>query len=445
MTFRNTLFFIVSFFSLLPLRVSSQEIILDVENTDTVAPVDTLQLLNRYLQAIESLAVKRDSLNSLSLFPEPDAYYYRLFTPGTLYDTPSRSMLSIEQDTTNMDEKTRRLFSINQALARFYVSNPWLVVQTQSQLAEQGVIREDIVKKSMANESKLAEKVAKADLGATLDEELVLVTHRPNFWKFSGSMSLQFTQNYATDNWSSGGVENYCGQGTFAFSANFDNEKKITWTNNLSANLGFQTNKDDKMHAFRPTSNNIVYETNIGYKIHPLWSYGMKNRFSTQIVPNYVANSDKVTTDILSPLDITIGPNISYTIKWGKKKKFTGSFSMAPLAYNIRYVQRESLVTSFGVRPGHHSYHKFGPTATLRYNLPLSKDISWSSSIYWFSNLAITQLDWSNTLSFAVNKYISATLFFNPKFDDSAVRFKNKHGKYIMFKEYLSLGINYKF
>ena len=44
-----------------------------------------------------------------------------------------------------------------------------------------------------------------------------------------------------------------------------------------------------------------------------------------------------------------------------------------------------------------------------------------------------------------MNRLISATLYVYPKFDDSAIRYKNKNGKYIMLKEWLSLGLDYSF
>ena len=54
-------------------------------------------------------------------------------------------------------------------------------------------------------------------------------------------------------------------------------------------------------------------------------------------------------------------------------------------------------------------------------------------------------LEWENTFSFNFNKYISAKLFLYPRFDDSSINYRSEGGSYFMFKEWLSLGLDYSF
>ena len=110
------------------------------------------------------------------------------------------------------------------------------------------------------------------------------------------------------------------------------------------------------------------------------------------------------------------------------------------MAYNIRYVQRESLGTRYGVRPGHHSTHAFGPTITLTYVWAIMTQVRWTARIYWFSNLHKTALDWTNTLNFTINKYLNATLNVHPTFDDMV-----KTDKGMRLEENLGLGMSYAF
>ena len=226
---------------------------------------------------------------------------------------------------------------------------------------------------------------------------------------------------------------------------NYDNKKKITWTNNLDARLGFRTNKNDKRRVFQPNTNAVTYTTNVGYSIVKTLRYTMQVRMSTSIVPAYAANSMNVITDVLSPLDVTVGPGIGYSFNWGKKKRYSGAVNLSPLAYQLRYVQRESLVQRYSVRPGHHSYHKFGPTATLQTTWRICNQVTWTSKIYWASNLHYTNIQWENTFAFSVNKYMSANLYVFPKFDDSNRNYKNDHGNYLMMRESLSISMNYSF
>ena len=52
-------------------------------------------------------------------------------------------------------------------------------------------------------------------------------------------------------------------------------------------------------------------------------------------------------------------------------------------------------------------------------------------------------MEWENTFTFVVNKYISSNLFLYPRFDDSAKR--DDHHGFWQMKEYISLGFNYGF
>jgi len=336
----------------------------------------------------------------------------------------------------------KRLQAINKALAGVYVSHPWLVGQTEEDLKKQTAIRED-VKDKMKSDNNLSDKVAAATLAPQIEEKIEVKTRRPNFWKFSGATSLNFTQYYFSDNWT-GGENKYTGLTTLSLNANYNDEKRLTWTNNLSMQLGFTTSKSDKRRAFRPTSNNIQYTTNAGLKAIKTWSYTAQVVIKTHLVPQYNINTDEAVLDIFSPMSVTIAPGMKYTFAYGKKKKFTGSVNIAPLAYNIQYVQRDNLVTRYGVRAGHHSAHTFGPNILLTYNWPIAKNVNWSSRLYWYSNLHLTSIDWQNTLAFTINKYLKATLFVHPVFDDRSLSWKGKHG-YLRMEENLALGLNYSF
>ena len=127
------------------------------------------------------------------------------------------------------------------------------------------------------------------------------------------------------------------------------------------------------------------------------------------------------------------------------KKKFNGTLQMSPVAYTMRYVERKRLATNFGVRPGHQSYHKWGPTISASASWPLAKNINWSTRFKWDSNLTYTSFEWQNDFSFQVSKYINATLHIYPRYNDSNPGAKNKNGRYFFFKESLSMGMNYNF
>ncbi len=416
------------------------------QEPDTVTvSIDSLAILEKYVQALQTLVAQRDSsagadkLAAVKLNP----YFFQLLSAPTLYASPLKQELQKGSDTLSLDPQLLRLQSINRTLAGLYVSHPWLVHQTEADLKQQTAIREDVKEKVASENNKLSEKVAAATLAPKVEEKIEVKTRRPNFWKFNGSTSLNFTQFYYSDNWT-GGENRYTGQTTLNLSANYNDEKRLTWNNNLLMQLGFTTSKTDQRRAFRPTSNLLQYVTNAGLKAIKTWSYTAQVVIKTQVVPQYNPNTDVAVIDIFSPMTVTIAPGMGYTFAYGKKKKFTGNLNIAPLAYNIQYVQRDALVTRYGVRPGHHSAHSFGPNVTINYAWPIAKNVNWRSRIYWFSNLHLTSIDWQNTVVFTINKYLQATLFVNPVYDDRSLQWKGKHG-YLRMQENLAIGLTYNF
>ncbi len=440
MKLRYTLLF--AFFFLISLSLMSQN---KAKGTQSdIAPIDTSALMKRYIQALDSLVVLRDSLDALNVTPRPNAYYYRLMVPGTLYDTSIRQFFAFE-DTTKLNNQAKRVRAANNSMARLYTAYPWLISQTEAQLVGQGVIREDITSKAIQTDNNLSEKVVEPNLPADVDEMVTVITRRPNFFKFSGSTSMQFTQNYATDHWFQGVDNHISGTGVVSLVLKYNNMRKITWNNNLDARLGFRTNKNDTARVFIPNTNMLTFTTDVGYSIVKTLRYTMQVRMSSPIVRAFAANTTTVTTDVLCPLDVFIGPGIGYSFAWGKKKRFSGSVNVQPLAYQLRYVNRPSLVTRYSVEQGHHSYHKFGPSATLQTTWKILNQLTWVSKIFWASNLHYTNIQWENTFSFSFNKYLNANLYIYPKLDDSNKNYKNENGKYLMMKESMSIGLNYSF
>lgn len=407
---------------------------------------DSTGVLYKYIMKLQQLADQRDSLATFQEYSIPNAYYFQMMSAPTLYGAPLHQMMS-HADSLSNDQQVQRLYDINRALAKLYVSHPGLVWQTDQQIKEQGKFRDDVNEKINAND-KLAEKVTEATLAPTLDDDIVVITRRPNFWKISGNTALQLAQNYFSKNWYQGGETHYSGTGTVNLRVNFNDQKKLTWDNLLELQLGFQTSKSDTKRAFRPTTSNVIrYTTNFGYKAYKNLSYSGQVRVSTQIVPNYQSGTDIVISDIFSPMDITVAPGIKYIFQYGKKKRFTGTLNVAPLAWNIRYCARKELVERYNGKGEHRMKHSFGPNVTLDSNWKICNQITWSSKIYWFSNLEFTRIEWTNQFNFSVTKLISAQITLYPRFDDSNINYRrnSKHDSYIMFKEWMSMGINYNF
>ena len=113
------------------------------------------------------------------------------------------------------------------------------------------------------------------------------------------------------------------------------------------------------------------------------------------------------------------------------------------MAINYRYVDRLDLATSYGLKEGRHSLVDFGSQLTADVTWKINDVITWKSRLYAFTSYKRTEIEWENTFALRVSKYISANLFFFPRFDDTGT--KDDDLGYLQFKEYSSIGFSYGF
>ena len=403
----------------------------------------TDSIANIYQKALMRVVAERNkSLLNIKNKKGFDVYSLRMGLPPTFYSSSILQQFSVEDPTIYGDPNLVRMMLVNNALANMYVNSPSIVQQTDEQVKQSGTIRED-VNTSLKVETKLADNVIHAEIDPKITQEVELVTRKPNFWKFSGSGSLQFTQNYFSDNWFQGGENNYAVLGLLTLNLNYDNKKNIQWENRLEAQLGFQTTgESDTHHSMKPTNNLLRITTKLGHKAYKTLYYTAQVQGQTQIVPLYENNSNTLISNFLSPLNLTISVGMDYKFET-KNKKFRGNIYLAPCSYNMRYVLKKEVAEKHGIQKDHHAYHNFGPSATINCYWQIAKNISWNSRAYWISNFKYTNIEWENTFSFDINKYMSAKLFVYPKFDDSSKNYKGENG-YFMMREWLSLGLSYK-
>lgn len=351
-----------------------------------------------------------------------------------------------QTSTSSPDLQLQRLYASRRMLSSLYANAPELVHQTEADITGQAAIRSD-VNERLSSADKLADKVAAATLTPEEVGPVEVITRRPNFWKFSGNTSLQFVQNYFSDNWYQGGETNVTGNIAVTLNANYNDQQKISWDNTLDAQLGFQTTESDKNRTFRPSSNLLRYTTNAGYKAWKNLYYSLQVILKTQLAPNYQKNTDNITSEFLAPLEVTVAPGMKWDIKWGKKRPLTGTLNVAPLAMKIIYVKNDDIVKNYGIDEGKNSKTTFGPNITLNTRWQVCRQIAWTSRMYWMSNYSYNIWQWENTIDFTVTKIITAQMYLYPRFDDSSDRKYSDGGEmsHFMFKEWLSLGLKYSF
>lgn len=382
------------------------------------------RLMHKYADSLLHFrdSLYRDSVHAMSIKPMETAPY---FLPFTFYESVTSNALSLD----------KKLGDTDSTLLSLYLSHPELVINTQRRLETTGpVIKPKTIKESPT-------EIIEKTLPKEPDRQPIdLVVFKPDFWHFGGDYYLQFLQNYLSGNWYQGGESNYSMMGSITLSANYNNKQKIKWDNKLEMKFGMQTSKSDSIHSVKPTEDMLRYTGKLGLQAASKWYYTFQLIAQTQWARHYDSNSKVVKSDLFSPLNVNLSVGMDYSVNW-LKGKLTGSFHIAPFAYNFKYVGRLALATNNGLDSGHHSLHDFGSQTTIDLTWKFSDNISWKTRLYGYTTYKRMEAEWENTLSFQFNRYLATKLFLYPRFDDGRTR-DDKLG-YWMFHEYFSIGFSY--
>lgn len=410
------------------------------------AKLDSLMRVRKRAEAQAASSMQRTKLNP---------YFYRMLVPGTLYNDAVSSSLQLRwqpgRDSVQGSPlaASQRIYQLidnsSLSLADMYVRHPELFDHTDADIQSQDKLRQEVKQPIDATDG-LGKMAVPADLGNDMAEPVAVKAHRPNFWKVWGEGSFRFQQNYYSENWYKGGSDNYSALTVLRLESMFDNRRKFTWHNRLDFELGFQTS-DDKVHKVRVTNNLLRLTSSLSYQAIKNWHYTTEVKATTQNMRNYNWESDTYSSGFFDPLYLNVSVGMKYTYR-SKKGKVWGELYLAPVSYEMRYVANDSidLRRRHGIKDGHSTLHNFGPYARWTFDWNVMKNIHWGWNMYFFTNFDQVQFQWENTIKFTINKYLDATLYVYPRFDDSSKNYRSKKkDTYWMLQEYLSLGLTYKF
>ena len=391
--------------------------------------MDSLALLRKQLDSVQQM-------NLLLRKESSDGRYYRLFAPTTFYHSGAQKAFSFVpkggDDVTN---------AVDAALLSLYMRRPDLVKNNETNLMNAGLLRND-VNEEVKPHVELAEKVAPVPEVPEEVAPVAVVVEKPNFWKFKFDGSMQFLQNYVSDNWHKGGESNYSAVASTVFELNYNDQERVLFDNKLEMKLGFQTSRSDTVHKFKPNNDLLRYTGKLGLQAHKKWYYTLQLLAYTQFTRGLKANDKNVYSDFMSPFDLNVGIGMEYKVE-ALNKRLTGTLNFLPMAYNFRYVDRLALATKYGLDEGKHTLHDFGSQLTVDLTWKMAEQISWKTRLYGFTSYKRGLIEWENLITLKVSKYISANLFLYPRFDDSGTR--DDDMGYFQFQEYSSLGLNYTF
>ena len=376
--------------------------------------------------------------------------YFRLFAPLTLYKGPIHDAINYSELVAQDAEDSLRLATmtsgkdvrlqsqLDKTLLATYLDKPTLVKMLEDTLMSSQSVSESAIKNTSEG-VKLnvpTANITSIGSGSTADLTVDMSVAKPNFWSTKGTFSMQLTESYFSENWYQGGINNLNMLSTMSLEAVYNNKRKIQWINKLDARIGFYQNEGAEIQS----NQDLLRGTSkLSLKAIHNWNYTIEAQANTQMMQHFQGDNITLKSRFLAPIDgtLTVGMDYRKNLKKGSISVFPG-----PLSYKMTYVSIDELVTNYGIEAGKNYRHDIGSKLEVNFNYQLAPNISYRTRFYYYSGMyEYVQMDWENTFSFSVSKYLSATLFCHARFDDS--RTPNEKFGYFMFKEYLTFGLNY--
>ena len=409
-----------------------------IDNVDSAKAMmkayeDSLKLLRQRVDSLQK-ALETLSADSQKIL---NTKYYRLFSPLT-YDPKVTAGVFIPNA---MGSQSIEDEEIDSVLLRYFLSRPDLVQTSVSRLHKSAESASAVPSSPVKRKVEIQKTLQPEEEKQIEDYTPVdIKIFKPNFWKFSGDYSLQFLQNYISENWYKGGESNLSAVGNVVLKLNYNNKQKVKFENILEMKLGLQTSESDTLHSLKTSTDMLRYTGKLSLQAIKKWDYAFQMIATTQFMRTFKSNNSVVYSDFFSPLELNFSIGMDYTIST-KNNKLNGSIHLAPIALNFKYVDRLALSTRFGLDEGEHTLTDMGSQMTLNLTWKPNNDIKWTSRLYAYTTYKRAVVEFENTISFALSKFVSTNLFLYPRFDDGVAR--REDNNYWQMKEYFALGFSY--
>jgi hypothetical protein len=262
-------------------------------------------------------------------------------------------------------------------------------------------------------------------------------------WKAGGSYGLTVGQS-SQSNWAGGGDD-------FSFNVNsaltlflFHKNKKHSWDNSLSANFGYLYTTS---LGSRKNDDRFDFLSKYGFYLNKKLNLATLVNFRSQFVKGYTypGNIKTYASDFLSPAYLVVSQGMDY-----KPDKYFSLF-VSPVTSRWVFVADTSVSSKvdYGVRPGHYSINQNGAFATIGYQKPFNKYISYKARIDLFSNYQKNPQNIdvfvTNTLSARITKVLAFSWNIDMIYDDDVRMFgKDDSSPALQFKSIFGIGLNVK-
>jgi hypothetical protein len=264
-------------------------------------------------------------------------------------------------------------------------------------------------------------------------------------WKIDGNTSINFSQVSLT-NWAEGGDGSF--SGTFLFNINANKKKnKHYWDNNFALEYGLVKSESE---GLKKSVDRINLSSKYGYELSKKWFLSALYDYKTQMSDgyNYPNDSDYISR-FMAPGYMNLALGFDY------KPNDNFSLILSPTSTKFTFVLDKYLSDqgSFGVDPGDQFRSEFGAYIKMVYlKKELISNVDFETKLDLFSNYLDNpqnvDVNWDLKLDMKINKYLSAKFGTSMRYDDNIDYIDGdgvKHGPRLQLKQFLGVGLSFKF
>lgn len=274
------------------------------------------------------------------------------------------------------------------------------------------------------------------------------------YWihKFEGS--LHFAQSSVSKNWHKGGHNSLNFNSRVYYNITYKKDK-INWVNELEYKLGLFANNvnyaDKSSIAMKISEDFFRINSNYGVKAFDRWFYTIDAQLRSQLMTNRDAEGVLITRTF-APLHLSAGIGMKYELDLKNMngdpfQKLNFTANIAPLSATMIYTYTDLIDKGrIGLQENERYKLRLGSTIHLNLTWDFNDRINWRSRLFYNTSYKHVEVEFENALSFAFNRFFSARLALDLRYDDSVIIEEPKTFKNLLqYNQLLSVGFEYKF
>ena len=260
-------------------------------------------------------------------------------------------------------------------------------------------------------------------------------------WKRELNLSLQITQNYATENWYQGSVNAFAMLASAKGKLNYK-KNNLSWESVGEWRAGVNTVSGDSLRIVNTTDDLFRINSKVGYQVHKHWYLSTMVEFRTNLMNNWKKNTNELSSAFMTPIRFTWGVGIDY-------KPIKGlDINISPATYKVVYAlnanPEQVNVTDYGIEEGKDILSELGSSVRVDWKWRPLREVIIEANFYFFTNYKRIETELEVDVDFIINRYLSAKVMLHPRYDSTVEINPNRKTK-IQFKEFISVGFSHTF